>query len=235
MSDAAPLHILLAEDDDDVRLTTRLVLLKQGFTVTETADGEEAWAAFRSAEQHNTPFDAAVLDVMMPGIDGLTLTKKIREVSNLPVILLTARDLPIDQVTGLEAGGDDYVTKPFNSDVLRARINAVVRRAQAHQKPQTATEVIRVGDVDVDLKGMTVTKDGHDVDLTATEFKLLSTFLDHHGQVLSREELLAQVWGGTVGFEHRIVDVNIQRLRTKIGADVIVTVRGAGYKLLRNP
>lgn len=230
-----PLHILLAEDDDDVRLTTRLVLQKQGFQVTATADGEEAWLALQHSFSVNDPFDAAVLDVMMPGLDGLTLTKKIRAVSQLPVILLTARDLPVDQITGLEAGSDDYVTKPFDSRVLQARIHAVIRRANAQHTTAAPPETIVVGDVRVDLKGMTVTKNDEVVDLTATEFKMLETFLEHQGQVLSRTQLLERVWGGTVGFEHRIVDVNIQRLRSKIGAEVITTVRGAGYKLIRNP
>lgn len=222
------LHILLAEDDDDIRLMTRRVLEKRGFTVTAVADGKAAWQAMTGPT--DPPIDVAVVDVMMPGVDGVTLTRRLREVSDLPVIMLTARDHPIDQVQGFDAGCDDYVTKPFHSDVLTSRILAVMRRART--TPRVAPSVAEwcKGDLTVDISGMTVMKNGDDVDLTATEFRLLEAFIQHEGNVLARDAILETVWGSSTGFEPRIVDVNIQRLRTKIGPEWITTVRGAGYK-----
>lgn len=222
------LHILLAEDDDDIRLMTRRVLEKRGFTVTAVADGKAAWQAMTQPTE--PPIDVAIVDVMMPGVDGVTLTRRLREVSDLPVIMLTARDHPIDQVQGFDAGCDDYVTKPFHSDVLTSRILAVMRRTRTTPRPETSTLQWSRGDLAVDISGMTVTKDGKDIDLTATEFRLLEAFIQHEGSVLDRDTILATVWGTSTGFEPRIVDVNIQRLRTKIGQEWITTIRGAGYK-----
>lgn len=216
-------HVLLAEDDPDLRVTTRLVLERQGFTVTVVADGDEAERALAEGS-----FDVALLDVMMPGRDGIWLTKHIRASLDLPVVLLTARDLVSDEVSGLEAGADDYVTKPFDGDLLVARLRAVLRRAEAGR-----LRADQVGDLVVDRAGMTLTRSGSEVALSATEFRLLEAFLDHVGIVLSRDQLLERVWGDSDWGDPRVVDVNVQRLRAKIGAEVIVTVRGAGYKMVR--
>ena len=162
-----PTRVLLAEDDDDVRLTTRLVLEKHGFDVVAVADGEAAAAALTTQD-----VDVAVLDVMMPGRDGISLTKLIRERGDLPVILLTARDLASDVVVGLDAGADDYVTKPFQGEVLAARVRSVVRRSET-----TQTTGDRLGDLVVDRAGMTVTRAGEEVGLSATEFRLLAASL----------------------------------------------------------
>lgn len=221
--------MLLVEDDADLRLTTRLVLERFGFTVVAAQDGLEALD--RLAE-HDV--DVAVVDVMMPRLDGIGLTKRIRASSvwsALPVLLLTARDLPHDEIVGFESGADDYVTKPFDGEVLAARLRALLRRRGA-DAPQETTE--RLGDLVIDRAGMTLHRDGVPVDLSATEFRLLFTFLDHVGAVLSREQLLAHVWGSADWGDPRVVDVNIQRLRAKIGAQHIITVRGAGYKLARS-
>ncbi len=222
--------VLLAEDDEDLRITTRLVLERQGFDVHVAADGLQAWAALTTV-----PVDVAVLDVVMPGMDGIRLVKRIREreeLSTLPVILLTARDLPHDQIAGLEAGADDYVTKPFDGEVLAARIRAVARRRAAAPGPIGSTHADVVGDLHVDRAGMVVSRAGEEIDVSATEFKLLSAFLDHLGQVLSRVQLLDRVWGDAEWTDPRVVDVTVQRLRSKIGADMITTVRGAGYKMV---
>lgn len=194
------IRVLLAEDDDDLRLTTRLVLERQGFRVTAVPDGLAAEAALAIGA-----FDVALLDVMMPG-----------------------RDLSSDQVTGLDAGADDYVTKPFDGEVLAARLRGVVRRSS-----RTRAAADRVADLVIDRDGMTVHRDGTEVGLSATEFRLLATLLDHAGAVLSREQLLDRVWGSSDWGDPRVVDVNIQRLRAKVGAELIATVRGAGYKLVR--
>lgn len=227
-------RVLLAEDDEDVRLTTRLVLEKHGYQVTPTGDGQQAWEAYLAAKHHE-PFDVGVFDVAMPHLDGISLVKQIRAESNLPIILLTARDLAIDQVTGLEAGADDYVVKPFNSEILNARIRAVLRRnvpdALEAELGNAKQCLVRIGPVTIDTSGMTVNKAGQEHTLTVTELNLLKALLDHRGQVLDRTQLLEAAWGGSEGFEPRVVDVTIQRLRTKIGNDTIVTVRGAGYKL----
>lgn len=143
-------------------------------------------------------------------------------------MLLTARDLPYDQVSGLDADADDYVVKPFDSEVLAARIRAVLLRRPA---PTDAAE--RHGDLTLDRPGMTVSRAGEPVPLSATEYSLLETLVDHAGQMLSREQLLAHVWGSAEWGEARVVDVNIQRLRAKIGPDHIQTLRGLGYKWLR--
>lgn len=234
--DSEPLAtVLLAEDDDDLRLTTRLVLERQGFEVHVAADGLQAWATLQT-----TPVDVAVLDVVMPGMDGIRLVKRVRDsddLRELPVILLTARDLPHDQIAGLEAGADDYVTKPFDGEVLAARIRAVSRRrtgASAHS-PGHAAHVDVVGELQVDRAGMVVTRADRVIEVSATEYKLLAAFLDHLGQVLSRVQLLDRVWGDAEWTDPRVVDVTVQRLRSKIGSDMITTVRGAGYKMVPRP
>jgi DNA-binding response OmpR family regulator len=222
----SPPTVLLAEDDADLRVTTRLVLQRQGFEVITAADGV---AALEVLAQHQV--DVAVVDVMMPRMDGITLLKRLRasaEHQLLPVLLLTARDLPCDQVSGLDAGADDYVVKPFDSDVLAARLRALLRVARSAESAWTI-----VGDLRIDRAGMVVERGQIPIELSATEFRLLDALLEHAGQVLSREQLLELVWGSNDWGEARVVDVNIQRLRAKIGAERIVTLRGAGYKLAR--
>lgn len=225
------LRILLAEDDADVRLTTTLVLQRHDYDVTAASDGNEAWEFFCSS-QEDSSFDACVFDVAMPKLDGVSLTKKIREQSDVPIILLTARDLAIDQVTGLEAGADDYVLKPFNSDILNARIRAVLRRNNTRSRSEQDDHRIVLGDVTIDTKGMSVTNGKSETTLTVTEMRLLEALIQRRGEVLDRNTLLEIAWGSRDGFEVRVVDVTIQRLRAKIGNDAILTVRGAGYKLV---
>lgn len=217
--------VLLVEDDEDLRTTTRLVLEARGFDVVTAADGEAGWASYRARA-----VDLAVIDVVLPLLDGLRLTERIREHGgDTPVLLLTARDLPRDQVVGFEAGADDYVVKPFDGDVLEARLRALLRRRGG----AAPTREITHGPLVVDVDGMTVLREGVPVDLSATEFRLLTAFLDNLGIVLSRTQLLDLVWEGAHWGDARVVDVTVQRLRAKIGAEEITTVRGAGYKMAR--
>ncbi|MFD0373279.1 two-component system response regulator CseB [Streptomyces sp. NPDC059071] len=230
----AETHVLFVEDDDVIREATQLALERDGFTVTAMPDGLSGLEAFRT----NRP-DIALLDVMLPGMDGVSLCRRIRDESTVPVIMLSARADSIDVVLGLEAGADDYVTKPFDGSVLMARIRAVLRRfghaggAGAGDGGAEAAEggVLAFGDLEVDTEGMEVRKAGAPVALTPTEMRLLLEFSSAPGTVLSRDKLLERVWDYGWGGDTRVVDVHVQRLRTKIGQDRIETVRGFGYKL----
>jgi DNA-binding response OmpR family regulator len=218
------LRVLLVEDDDVIREVTQLALERNGFTVDVAADGLAGLAAFR-----DRPPDVALLDIMLPGMNGVSLCRQIREESPTPVIMMSARADPVDVVLGLEAGADDYVTKPFDSTVLVARIRAVVRRMSRAAVPVTAGTVF--GDLEVDRDALEVRLAGRPVELTPTELRLLLCFVDSPGTVLTRDVLLELVWDYQWGGDSRVVDVHVQRLRAKIGQDLIETVRGFGYKL----
>ncbi|WP_438292416.1 two-component system response regulator CseB [Streptomyces sp. HUAS TT7] len=231
----AETHVLFVEDDDVIREATQLALERDGFTVTAMPDGLSGLEAFRADRP-----DIALLDVMLPGLDGVSLCRRIRDESTVPVIMLSARADSIDVVLGLEAGADDYVTKPFDGAVLVARIRAVLRRfghaggpGAATETPEEAPErgVLAFGDIEIDTEGMEVRKGGEPVALTPTEMRLLLEFSSAPGTVLSRDKLLERVWDYGWGGDTRVVDVHVQRLRTKIGQDRIETVRGFGYKL----
>lgn len=231
----AETHVLFVEDDDVIREATQLALERDGFNVTAMPDGLAGLEAFRA----NRP-DIALLDVMLPGLDGVSLCRRIRDESTVPVIMLSARADSIDVVLGLEAGADDYVTKPFDGAVLVARIRAVLRRfghaggvAGDSGEPGRPGEggVLTFGDLEVDTEGMEVRRAGRPVGLTPTEMRLLLEFSSAPGTVLSRDKLLERVWDYGWGGDTRVVDVHVQRLRTKIGQDRIETVRGFGYKL----
>lgn len=228
-------HVLFVEDDDVIREATQLALERDGFLVTAVADGLAGLTAFRTDRP-----DIALLDVMVPGLDGVSLCRRIRDDSTVPVIMLSARADSIDVVLGLEAGADDYVTKPFDGAVLVARIRAVLRRfgraggagtGGTADDGGTGDDVLRFGDLEVDTEGMEVRAAGRPVSLTPTEMRLLLEFSAAPGTVLSRDRLLERVWDYDWGGDTRVVDVHVQRLRGKIGQDRIETVRGFGYKL----
>ncbi len=228
-------HVLFVEDDDVIREATQLALERDGFAVTAMPDGVSGLEAFRT----NRP-DIALLDVMVPGMDGVSLCRRIRDESTVPVIMLSARADSIDVVLGLEAGADDYVTKPFDGAVLVARIRAVLRRfghASGGERGVDEADsaavggVLAFGELEVDTDGMEVRRAGEPVALTPTEMRLLLEFSSAPGTVLSRDKLLERVWDYGWGGDTRVVDVHVQRLRQKIGQDRIETVRGFGYKL----
>ncbi|WP_086824801.1 two-component system response regulator CseB [Allokutzneria sp. NRRL B-24872] len=221
-------HVLLVEDDDVIREATQLSLERDGFRVTVAEDGIAGLAAFRAHRP-----DVALLDIMLPGINGVSLCRQIRDEGPTPVIMLSARADPVDVVLGLEAGADDYVTKPFDSTVLVARIRAVVRRMGRAEQP--SAKQLSFGDLEIEKDGLEVRRAGRRLELTPTELRLLLCFAESPGNVLTREVLLEQVWDYQWGGDSRVVDVHVQRLRAKIGQDRIETVRGFGYKLKSAP
>jgi DNA-binding response OmpR family regulator len=217
-------RILLVEDDATIREMTQLALDRDGFAVATAPDGPSALSLFRSQ-----PPDLVLLDLMLPGLDGVSVCRSIREDSVVPIVMLTARTDPVDVVLGLEAGADDYVTKPFEPAILAARLRAVLRRVTRHD----ASPVLRIGELEIDRAGMEVRVAGAAVGLTQTEYRLLLELAENRGVVLSRERLLENVWGYVWAGDTRLVDMHVRRLRTKIGSEAIETVRGAGYKLVR--
>jgi two-component system response regulator MtrA len=223
-------RVLLVEDDPSIREMAALGLSNAGFRVTSCADGREGLERLR-----RDPFDLAVLDVMLPSLDGFEITREVRKDSRIPIVMLTARADATDVIVGLELGADDYVTKPFDMPVLVARCRSVLRRAAA----EPADPVLRVGDLEIDVPGFVARRDGRDLALTATEFRLLVELARGAGQVRTRDVLLARVWEYEYLGDSRLVDVAIQRLRAKIEDDPtrparISTVRGIGYRLERS-
>ncbi|WP_460683033.1 response regulator [Modestobacter lapidis] len=219
--------VLIIEDDDGIRRIVSMTLQREGLEVIEAASGEEGLQ--RLAEH---PIDIVLLDLMLPGLDGFEVCREIRRVSSTPVIMVTARADSHDVVAGLEAGADDYITKPFVAKELSARIRALARRAG---NADLRTQVV-IGDLEIAPEDGIVTRNGEMVPLTRTEFKLLSELAAGRGRVFSREELLETVWGYDYFGDSRLVDVHVRRLRTKVEADpsnptIIMTVRGMGYRV----
>ena len=221
-------RILIVEDDERIRSSTRLALEDEGYTVDEVGSGEEAVERFEAE-----PAELVLIDLMLPGMDGFETCRRLRRHSTVPVIMVTARSDTHDVVAGLEAGADDYVTKPFVAKELAARIRALLRRSR-HEGDDSA--IIAFGDVEIEPDAGVVRRGGVEVHCTRTEFRLLCELANRPGQVLSREQLLERVWGYDYFGDGRLVDVHVRRLRTKIEADpaspqFILTVRGMGYKL----
>jgi two-component system, OmpR family, copper resistance phosphate regulon response regulator CusR len=215
-------RILIAEDEPRIASFLEKGLEANGFTTAVAGDGHDALFMARSGE-----FDLVVLDLGLPGKDGLDVLSDLRaKDTNLPVIILTARDGVQDTVTGLEGGADDYVTKPFSFAELLARIHARLR-----SRDQRHTTQLEVGDVVLDLHSRTARLGGREVTLTAREFALLETFLRHPDQVLSQVQLMDQVWGYDFDPGSNVVEVYVGYLRRKLRKDLIETVRGAGYRL----
>jgi two-component system, OmpR family, response regulator len=221
--------IMLVDDEESIQKLLTYPLEREGYTVVQARDGEEALRRF--AEQ---PVDLVVLDVMLPRLDGLEVCRRLRTGSAVPIIMLTARDDEVDKVLGLELGADDYITKPFSIREFRSRIRAVLRRAGL--RAERATDgAIEVGSIAIDPVKRAVTVDGERAQLTYVEFEVLHTLASHPGRVYSRQALLEAVWGDSAYREPRTIDVHIRHLREKIEADprepaYIFTVRGVGYR-----
>lgn len=224
-------QILVVDDEPSIVNVLAYNLKRAGYQVLVARDGNEALAQARQARP-----DLVILDLMLPGLDGLEVCRILRRERDVPVIMLTARDAEIDRVVGLELGADDYVVKPFSVRELMARVKNVLRRT-APQPPGTAPAVIRAGPLLVDA-GRREVRWGQDlIEVTALEFELLWTLANHAGQVLSREQLLQQVWGYDYYGDLRAVDAAVKRLRARLRqaapeTELIVTQRGVGYKLV---
>jgi DNA-binding response OmpR family regulator len=218
-------HVLLIEDDPLLREALELALRRQGHRVDSAATGEDGVQRVRA-----TPPEVVVLDLMLPGIDGFEVCRRVRAIDNLPILMLTARGDDLDVVSGLEAGADDYVVKPVQPRVLDARIRALLRRVDREPSARAT-----FGDLTIDRSGYVVTKLGRPIDLAPSEMRLLLALSDAPEQVLSRGQLLEAVWEQQYLGDSRLVDACVQRLRLKIedvpGAPVYVqTVRGFGYR-----
>ncbi|MBM7815773.1 two-component system response regulator MtrA [Brevibacterium paucivorans] len=218
-------RILVVDDDTALAEMIGIVLKSEGFEPHFCATGDGALEAFRSVRP-----DLILLDLMLPGKDGLEVCREIREESGVPIVMLTAKSDTVDVVKGLESGADDYVPKPFKPKELVARVRARLRMSEP-----SAPEILKVGDVAIDVAGHTVEKAGKPVSLTPLEFELLVALARKPWQVFSRETLLEEVWGYRHAADTRLVNVHVQRLRSKIEKDpekpdIVVTVRGVGYK-----
>ncbi len=223
--------LLFIEDDDGIRLALSMALEDEGYSVAEAGTGAAGLAAF---ERH-TP-DLVLLDLRLPDMSGFEVCRAIRSTSIVPIIIITAQTDTVDMVAGLEAGADDYVTKPVVPKELAARIRALLRRVHLHATP-SAPASMHFGDIEVRREQGLVFKNGLELNLTKTEYRLLCEFADHAGAVLSRDQLLERVWGYDYLGDSRLVDAHVRRLRLKIedhpdDPKLIVTARGVGYRLV---
>jgi two-component system response regulator MprA len=225
LAPSTPAHVLVVDDDPRILSMMRRILELDGYRVVTAAEGDAALETLRREQ-----VDLVVLDVMLPGADGFEVCRTVRRESPVPILMLTARDEAVDKVNGLDCGADDYVVKPFDAEELLARVRALLRRVQPRQ-----VEVLRYLDVELVPSEREARRDGEPLDLTAREYELLELFLRHPRQVLSREQILQEVWGFDFLGDSNLVDVRIKYLRDKLESGgrprIIQTVRGAGYAL----
>jgi DNA-binding response OmpR family regulator len=224
--------LLFIEDDDAIRLALSLALEDEGYEVMQAPDGRTGLALFAEREP-----DLVLLDLRLPDVSGFDVCRQLRSSSIVPIIIVTAQTDTHDLVAGLEAGADDYVTKPVVPKELAARIRAALRRMQLHESPATTTAVSRFGDIELRRDLGVVYKAGVELNLTKTEYRLICEFADHANMVLSRDQLLERVWGYEYLGDSRLVDAHVRRLRVKVedqpdDPHLIVTARGIGYRLL---
>jgi two-component system response regulator MtrA len=220
-------HVLIVDDDSNLAEMMGIALTQAGFSITVCGDGPSALEAFARVNP-----DLVLLDLMLPGIDGIEVCRRIREVSGTPIVMITAKNDDADVVTGLEMGADDYIVKPCATNILIARVRARLRPTPASLM---ADATYTVEDITIDTMAHRVLRDGRDISLTPLEFTLLVTLASQPHRVLSREELLEQVWGYQYKADTRLVNVHVQRLRSKVEHDpddprIVRTVRGVGYR-----
>lgn len=226
------MNILIADDEHDIRNLVKISLEENGYTVLTAQNGKEAWDIFSTQDVH-----LAILDVMMPVMDGFNLLRKIREKSTIPVIFLTARTDDIDKVLGLGLGADDYIAKPFSIAELLARVGAQLRRSNEYLAPKENTsERIEYGNLSVDKEKCCAYKDGRPIELSAKEYLLLLYFIEHPERVFTKRQLYQAVWNDEYYFDDNTVMVHISRIRNRIEDDpqkpqYLKTIRGIGYKL----
>lgn len=223
-------RILLVDDEQSVQTLLTYPLLKEGYEVVAARDGREALDRF--ADQR---FDLVVLDIMLPEIDGIEVCRRMRSRSQVPIIMLTAKDDEIDKVLGLEMGADDYITKPFSVREFRSRVRAALRRAEMLRGRPAGEEPIIIGELKIDFGRRAVTMRGEALRLTYVEFEVLAAMARSPGRVHTREMLLEQVWGDSAYRDSRTIDVHIRHLREKLERDprspeYLLTVRGVGYR-----
>ncbi len=222
-------RILIIEDDEGILRVLRRALTYEGYQVETALDGESGLA-----QAHDWRPDLIILDLMLPGMDGLEVTQRLRTEGNNPILMLTAKDTLNDRVQGLDAGADDYMTKPFELDELLARVRALLRRTQLERAP-----ILTFNDLTLDTSTRMATRRGRSIALTAKEYDLLELFMRHPRQVMTREMIFDRVWGYDFGGESNVLDVYIRYLRQKLENEgetrLIHTVRGVGYVLRENP
>jgi DNA-binding response OmpR family regulator len=230
VNESGSTRILLVDDEQSVQTLLTYPLRKDGYEVVAALDGREALDRF--AEQR---FDLVVLDIMLPKLDGIEVCRRLRSRSQVPIIMLTAKDDEIDKVLGLEMGADDYITKPFSVREFRSRVKAALRRSEMLRGRPGGEEPIVAGELGIDFERRAVTARGEAVRLTYVEFEILSTLAGTPGRVMTREMLLEQVWGDSAYRDPRTIDVHIRHLREKLERDprqpeYLFTVRGVGYR-----
>jgi two-component system response regulator RegX3 len=218
-------RVLVVDDEEAIRDAVSFALRSQGFDVDAVEDGEEALDAIRHDE-----YEVLILDQMLPRLSGVEVCRRVRSTSDIPIIILTARDAEVDRVLGLEAGADDYVTKPFSMAELMSRVRAILRRRELDR--QSRGSVIRVGTLELDPNRHTVSLRGEALELTPSEFRLLSMLAEQPERVFSRREIMQHLWRSDFVGDERTADFHVANLRRKLGADALVTVRGVGYKLV---
>lgn len=230
-------RILVCEDEDAIRDFVVINLKRAGYDVTDVNCGEEALRVF---DEEKGNFDIVLLDIMMPGIDGFTVCKKLREKSSTPgIIMLTAKTQEMDKVNGLMIGADDYITKPFSPSELTARVDAIYRRVRMSFVKDDKSTILESGPFALNVKSRTVTKNGVPIDLTQVEYQILEYFMNNKNTALDRSSILNHIWGESYYGDDKIVDVNIRRIRLKIedepsNPQYIITIWGYGYKWHEN-
>jgi DNA-binding response OmpR family regulator len=227
-----PARILLVDDEQSIQTLLSYPLRKEGYEVVQAADGQQALDRFGEDS-----FDLVVLDLMLPGLDGLEVCRRLRSRSSVPIIMLTARSEEIDKVLGLELGADDYITKPFSLREFSSRIKATLRRAEMSRLSEAATQEapLEVGELRIDLPKRSIRLRGQEIQLTYVEFEILATLARAPGRVFTRDMLLNRIWGDSAFRDPRTIDVHIRHLREKLERDAkdpdyLFTVRGVGYR-----